>query len=99
MAFYTFRQNNSGGFFVGPEFVIIEADSADEANVTAIDHDVYFNGVRHGDDCECCGDRWCEVDEYDATEKPEIYGKDPAEHTNFRGEKPVVKIVRKTVDK
>ena len=99
MSFYTFHQNNSGGFFVGPEFVIIEADSADEANMTAMDHDVYFDGIHHGNDCECCGDRWYEVDEYHATEKPEIYGKDPAESTNYRGEKPVVKIVRKTVDK
>ena len=42
MSFYTFNQNNSGGFFVGPEYVIIEADSADDANMIALDHDVYF---------------------------------------------------------
>jgi hypothetical protein len=99
MAFYTFRQNNSGGVWSGSEYVIIEADSADEANMTALDHDVYFDGVHGGSDCPCCGDRWCEVDDDDATEKPEIYGKDPDLSTNYRGEKPTVKIVRKTVDK
>ena len=99
MAFFTFRQNNSGGFFDGTEYVIIEADSADEANMIAMDHDIYFDGCHKGLDCPCCGDRWSEVDEYDPSEKPEIYGKDPTERTNHRGEKPVVKIVRKTVDK
>lgn len=99
MAFYTFHQNNSGGVFDGPQYVIIEADSADEANMTAMDHGVYFDGIHNHIDCPCCGDRWYEVDEYDATEKPEIFGKDPAEHTNYRGEKPEVKIVCKTVDK
>ena len=99
MAFYTFSQNNSGGVFVGPEYVIIEANSADDANMIAMDHDIYFDGCHKGLDCHCCGDRWHEVYEHDATEKPEIYGKDPAERTNYRGEKPVVKIVRKTVDK
>lgn len=99
MAFFTFSQNNSGGFFDGPEYVIIEADSADEANMTAMDYDVYFDGVHHGNDCECCGDRWREVDDYDATDKPEIWGKDPADHKNHRRQSPTVKIVRKTVDK
>lgn len=96
MAFYTFHQINSGGVWSGPQYVIIEADSADEANMIAMDHDVYFDGVHHSNDCPCCGDRWYEVDDDDATEKPEIYGKDPAEHTNYLGEKPTVKIVRKS---
>lgn len=94
MAFFTFHQNNSGGSFFGPEYVIIEADSADEANEIAMDHDVYFDGVHHGNDCPCCGDRWYPVDDDDATDKPEIYGKDPAEHTNYRGVQPEVKIVK-----
>ena len=97
MSFYTFNQNNSVGFFVGPEYVIIEADSADDANMIALDHDVYFNGCVTGNDCECCGDRWYEVDESDATEKPEIYSEDPAKYVDYKGEKPEVKIVRKTV--
>lgn len=58
--FYTFRQNNSGGFFIGPYTIVVEADSADEANYLAVRHDVYFGGVERGIDCECCGDRWHE---------------------------------------
>ena len=99
MAFFTFNQNNSGGVFVGPEYVIVEADSADEANMIATDHDVYFDGVHNGPDCPCCGDRWYEVDDDDATEEPEIWGKHPDLQTNYRGEKLTVKIVCKTVDK
>jgi len=96
MAFYTFSQNNSGGGWDGPEYVIIEADSADEANMIAMDHDIYFDGCHKGLDCDCCGDRWYEVDDDDATEKPLIYGKDAAQFANYWGEKPVVKIVRKS---
>jgi hypothetical protein len=99
MAFYTFNQNNSGGVWDGPQYVIIEADSADEANMTAMDHGIYYDGVHHLNDCPCCGDRWYEVDDDDATDKPEIYGEDPAEHTNYLGQPADVKIVRKTVDK
>ena len=99
MAFYTFHQNNSGGVWDGPQYVIIEADSADEANMTAMDHGVYYDGVRHGNDCPCCGDRWNEVFDYDATDKPEIFGDDAAEFTHYLGQPADVKIVRKTVDK
>ena len=99
MAFYTFKQNNSGGVWDGPEYVIIEADSADEANMIAMDHGVYFDGVHSAMDCPCCGDRWYVVDDDDATPAPLIWGKDPADHTNYLGQPADVKIVRKTVDK
>jgi hypothetical protein len=36
MAFYTFHQNNSGGYFVGPHYIIIEADSPEDAEAQAI---------------------------------------------------------------
>jgi hypothetical protein len=75
--FYTFSQNNSGGSFKGPEYVIVEADSASEANYIAQIHPdspVYFNGCSIGDDCKCCGDRWSEVWEHCGTCTPEIYG-------------------------
>jgi hypothetical protein len=55
--FYTFRQNNSGGRFYGPVYVIIEARNTNEANSLAQSKaDVYFDGRG---DCSCCGRRWC----------------------------------------
>jgi hypothetical protein len=75
--FYTFTQNNSGGYFKGPEYVIVEADSASEANYIALNHTdspIYFNGCRTGNDCSCCGDRWSAVWEDCGTCTPEIYG-------------------------
>lgn len=82
--FYTFIQNNSGGFFdadddVAP-YVIIEAGSAKKANARAMDKGIYFNGVSKGMDCPCCGDRWYTVDMVDATDEPEIYGSKSFEH-------------------
>lgn len=75
--FYTFRQNNSGGHFIINDYVsyyvIIEADSSRDANDRAERIGVYFDGCYTGEDCECCGDRWYSVDEYDATEVPMIY--------------------------
>jgi hypothetical protein len=59
--FYTYSQNNSGGRFFGPEYVIVEANNADDANYFAAKYcGVYLNGVQTGDDCVCCGDRWSE---------------------------------------
>jgi hypothetical protein len=73
--FYTFNQNNSGGFFEGPEYLIVEANSATEANSIAQEYcDVYFNGVNDGIDCDCCGDRWYPVYESDGSDVPSIYG-------------------------
>lgn len=74
MAFYTFVQNNSGGVFADPaHYVIVEADSADEANIRAQDLGIYFDGISEGHDCECCGDRWHEVTSAYAEEKPMVY--------------------------
>jgi len=62
MSFFTYRQNNSGGSFVENEhvniFVIIEADSAKQADNKAKSIDIYFDGCENGTDCHCCGDRW-----------------------------------------
>lgn len=79
--FYTFRQNNSGGYFEINDsvkhYVIIEANSAEEANNIASENTViYFDGVYKNIDCECCGDRWYRHDESDGTEVPTIYGVD-----------------------
>jgi hypothetical protein len=75
--FYTYRQNNSGGRFIGYKYVIIEAENAERANEIAQDNDVYFNGCSAGLDCSCCGDRWYPAFEGDCSEEPMIYG-DPA---------------------
>jgi hypothetical protein len=66
MAFFEFRQNNSGGEFDVDEnlclSIYIEAEKAEEAKEKALDLGVYFDGVENGVDCECCGDRWYESD-------------------------------------
>ena len=72
MTYYIYRQNNSGGHFdvdldIGLNInVIVEADSIGEANTKAREIGIYFNGVASGIDCECCGDRWCEANQFEA---------------------------------
>lgn len=84
--FYTYDQNNSGGGFVTnpakgiSHFVIVEADSADDANEKAEALGLYFDGVEDGYDCECCGDRWHRCGHHASTESPEIFGKHPSKH-------------------
>ena len=78
--FFTLDQTNSGGFFTGPaRFVIVEADTAAEANHRAKKVGVYFDGMRRGIDCRDCGDRWLRTKEQDATVEPTIYGDPLAE--------------------
>jgi len=73
--FFTFRQNNSGGFFTGPAInVIVEADDHEQANNIAEENGVYFRGCSTGQDCNCCGDRWSSAWQTDGTEEPEIWG-------------------------
>lgn len=61
MSFYTFNQNNSGGSFhydnqTGiSHYVVVEADTEDEAIDRAESIGLYFDG---DGDCECCGSRW-----------------------------------------
>ena len=83
MAYYTFNQNNTDGYFKEPaEYIIIEANSAIEANNIAKNNGIYFDGVNKKIDCECCGDRWWKVNENDAKKKPTIYNK-LANKTNY----------------
>lgn len=80
--FYAYRQNNSGGSFYGPINVIIEADSAEEADhiaTTHADSPIYFDGCSIGRDCDCCGDRWYRA--YDGHAEPLVYGEKPPEDT------------------
>ena len=79
MSFFTFYQNNSGGYFDVDKnlskFVIIEANDFTEANKKAEEVGIYFDGCDKGDDCSCCGDRWESVDEcYSFYDVPSIYG-------------------------
>ena len=88
LKFYTFRQTNTGGKFEVnkniSQFVLIEALSYKEANERAEGIGIYFNGCESGLDCDCCGDRWDELDEYNkGTESPEIYGKKPSEYVSY----------------
>ena len=74
MAYYVYRQNNSGGAYdvdldIGLNInVIVEADSIGEANMKATEIGIYFDGVTNGTDCECCGDRWSRPNELEAEE-------------------------------
>lgn len=76
---YTFIQNNSyGRFHYKPEegigyAVIVEATSAAHANERAEQIGLYFNGIRDGRDCACCGDRWYTVYTDAGEEFPMIY--------------------------
>lgn len=73
--FYRFRQNNSGGHFTENEeitaSVYIEADNTYEANKIAENIGIYFDGCHSGIDCDCCGDRWYEADDYSAIKSKE----------------------------
>lgn len=82
--FFTFGQNNSGGGFHGPEYVIVEAPDAETANARAEQlAGVYFDGVCAGLDCQCCGDRWERVSNFDGQEEPLIYGEPPADGQSY----------------
>lgn len=81
MAYWTFDQNNSGGSFVFDErrglthYVVIEADSREEAISRAEDIGIYFNGCSDGRDCSCCGDRWHTPWNEAGDDAPEVYGQ------------------------
>ena len=82
--FYMFSQNNSGGSFDLDlkrgisEYVIIEANSSDEAIDKALEIGLYFDGEG---DCPCCGYRWSSFCE--ETETPLIYSEEPSKYKSF----------------
>ena len=68
---YSFRQNNSGGYYTAPAKHIIVKNAKDSEHATeiAMSAGMYFHGVATGMDCSCCGDRWYNIaDEYDSLE-------------------------------
>ena len=74
--FFEYHQNNTGGVFTGPAmYVVVEADTPDEADLLASGIlGLYFEGCYKGIDCLCCGDRWYQAFG-DGSDQPEIYGK------------------------
>lgn len=79
--FYQFRQNNSGGSFDFDAgrgisvYVVIEADSAADANLRAELIGIYFDD-NYDIDCECCGARWTEIWRDEAgDELPTVYSE------------------------
>jgi hypothetical protein len=75
--FYTYSQNNSGGYFELnkkdgiAEYVIIEAKNAKQAHNTASDLFASYSNY-----CECCGERWSYyADDEDGRDEPTIYSE------------------------
>lgn len=95
--YYTFSQNNSGGYFVKDEekgvceYLIIQATSVKNAieKMESIGDSVsgFWNY------CDCCGERWSTwIDESDGYEEPMIYGEivyDEMHKEMFRSMAPV----------
>lgn len=85
--FYTFRQYKTHNpvdwecnridhaVVIGPEYVIVRARSAAEANEKAEWRGIYFDGIRRGGDCPRCGQRWERVTESDGKDQPTINGE------------------------
>jgi len=71
--FYTYDQNNSGGYFIINnavcEYLIIEANNVDEA-----DHIMREITYDYSNYCECCGERWQDFWGEKGTDEPMIDG-------------------------
>lgn len=72
--FYTFMQNNSGGYWMTDDnvdqVVIVEAETESDA------HEIFDEiSENYQDYCECCGTRWSSFPE--AAETPQIFGEAP----------------------
>lgn len=58
MSYFTFKQNNSEGWFDGPAiFLIVEACDVVEAHSIAEKHGAYFEDAEEVA-CPCCDPRW-----------------------------------------
>ena len=70
LKWYYESQNNSGGYFIGPaKNIWIQASSREHAQgiFKGLDLDYSF--------CDCCGERWGDMDWVEGTEFPERYGE------------------------
>ena len=73
--YYTFSQNNSGGFFIVNkdvgEYLIIEASTEEEAIIKM--REITKN---HSKFCKCCGERWstrCHAEEHPSTNDEDVH--------------------------
>ena len=72
--FFSFHQNNSGGFFKIDNdkgidaYVIVEGDTVEEVMDKAEKIGLYFDG---DGDCSCCGNRWSKWGKL--TNEPELF--------------------------
>lgn len=75
MKWFTYDQNNSGGYFIDNDevthMICVQAENADAANAKAEEIT-----KEYGEYCECCGERWYinEVDG-DGFDVPSHYGE------------------------
>lgn len=77
MKWFYYRQNNSGGYWCGPNHVVVQAVNAAMADATAMEFaDVYFDGCSTGLDCSCCGDRWSRAWDGEGTDEAMVYDDD-----------------------
>ncbi len=78
MKWFVYRQNNSGGHWVGPKIIFVQAFDYSQANKIAEKNGAYFGDPLPGDCIECCGYRWVEADiDSSAEEVPEYWGTPP----------------------
>lgn len=73
MKWFTYSQNNSGGYFIDNDdvshLICIEAENADQANSRALEITEDY-----GEYCTCCGERWyCSEWEEDGASEPSQY--------------------------
>jgi len=50
---WKFVQNNSGGYYIGPQYYYVWAETAAEATARLVSKTWYNPSY-----CECCGERW-----------------------------------------
>lgn len=84
--YYTYAQNNSGGYYIMNEDVgesiIVEAPNSHMANLIAEEIIQDYTSF-----CECCGERWyIEADDSDGTDEPMFFNKAVLDVLNITSE-------------
>lgn len=77
---YTYRQNNSGGYYTQPakNIIVKNARDGEHACEIAMAAGMYLQGVAAGSDCSCCGDRWYPMaNEYETMEDALLFITSP----------------------